>query len=330
MTPAMSGARAPRMIEVESLTKRYGDQTAVDDLSFSAPPGVITGFLGPNGAGKSTTMRMILGLDVPTAGSTRVNGQSYRDMIAPIGEIGALLDARASHPGRSARDHLSVLALTHGIPGSRVDEVLRMVGLTEVARQRVGTFSLGMSQRLGIASALLGDPGTLILDEPVNGLDPEGIRWIRELLKGLASEGRAILLSSHLMSEMAQTADHLIIVGRGRLIADTSVEAVITEASQGGKVHVISPRAGHLADALSQIDTVTVEPGDDPSELDVTGIPASRIGEIALERGIVLHELIAQKVSLEEAYMKLTDHSVRYRDDSVPRGGEPSFAEATA
>ncbi len=318
------------MIEVQSLTKRYGTQTAVDDLSFTAPSGVITGFLGPNGAGKSTTMRMVLGLDVPTSGWAKVNGRDYRDMVAPMTEIGALLDAGATHPGRSARDHLAALALTHGIPGSRVAEALAMVGLSEAARQRVGTFSLGMSQRLGIASALLGDPGTLILDEPVNGLDPEGIRWIRELLKRLAGEGRAILLSSHLMSEMALTAEHLIIVGQGRLIADTTVEAVIAEASEGGTVHVDSPQAPELAQALERLVDARVELADDRQSLDVRGIPVSRVGEIAAERGVVLHGLVAQQVSLEDAYMRLTGDSVEYRDNSTPAHAEPVPAGATA
>jgi len=301
------------MIEVDSLTKRFGSQIAVDDLSFSAPAGVITGFLGPNGAGKSTTMRMIVGLDVPTSGSARVNGRSYRDLPAPLREIGALLDARATHPGRSARDHLAAMALTHGIAAGRVEQVIAMVGLTEVADQRAKTFSLGMAQRLGIASAMLGDPGTLILDEPVNGLDAEGIRWIRTLLKRLAAEGRAILLSSHLMSEMALTADRLIIVGRGRLIADTTVDAIVAEASVGGTVHVHSPHARELADALGRIDEAEVKLADDRDELDVKGIPVSRVGEVAAERGVVLHELIARQVSLEDAYMQLTGDSVQYR-----------------
>ncbi len=301
------------MIEVDSLTKRYGAQIAVDDLSFSAPAGVITGFLGPNGAGKSTTMRMIVGLDVPSSGSARVNGNSYRDVPDPLHEIGALLDARATHPGRSARDHLEVMALTHGIAAGRVEQLIDMVGLGEVADQRVKTFSLGMAQRLGIASAMLGDPGTLILDEPVNGLDAEGIRWIRTLLKRLAAEGRAILLSSHLMSEMALTADRLIIVGRGRLIADTTVDAIVAEASVGGAVHVRSPQARELADALDRIEAAEVTLVDDRDQLDVRGIPVARVGEVAAERGVVLHELIARQVSLEDAYMRLTGDSVQYR-----------------
>ena len=301
------------MIEVDSLTKRYGAQIAVDDLSFSAPAGVITGFLGPNGAGKSTTMRMIVGLDVPSSGSARVNGHSYRDLPDPLRQIGALLDARAAHPGRSARDHLEAMALTHGIAAGRVEQVIGMVGLTEVADQRAKTFSLGMAQRLGIASAMLGDPGTLILDEPVNGLDAEGIRWIRTLLKRLAAEGRAILLSSHLMSEMALTADRLIIVGRGRLIADTTVDAIVAEASLGGTVHVSSPQARELAAALGRIDGAEVKLADDRDELDVRGVPVARVGEVAAERGVVLHELIARQVSLEDAYMQLTGDSVQYR-----------------
>ena len=316
------------MIEVQSLTKRYGAQTAVDDLSFTAPPGVITGFLGPNGAGKSTTMRMILGLDVPTSGSTRVNGQSYRDMPAPLSEIGALLDAGATHPGRSARDHLEAMALTHGIGNRRVQQVIEMVGLNEVADRRARTFSLGMAQRLGIASALLGDPGTLILDEPVNGLDAEGIRWIRTLLKRLAAEGRAILLSSHLMSEMALTADRLIIVGRGRLIADTTVDAVVSDASVGGTVHVRSPQTDDLAAALRRIDGAEVTLADGLDELDVRGIPVSRVGEVAAERGVVLHELIARQVSLEDAYMKLTGDSVQYRAMETATDDQPVLEQA--
>ena len=316
------------MIEVDSLTKRYGPELAVDDLSFTAPGGVITGFLGPNGAGKSTTMRMILGLDVPTSGTTRVNGRSYRDMPAPLGEIGALLDAGATHPGRSARDHLEAMALTHGISARRVEQVIEMVGLGEVADRRAKTFSLGMGQRLGIASALLGDPGTLVLDEPVNGLDAEGIRWIRTLLKRLAAEGRAILLSSHLMSEMALTADRLIIVGRGRLIADTTVEAVVADASVGGVVHVRSPDSRSLADALQRVDGAAVTLSDDGAQLDVRGIAASRVGEVAAERGAVLHELIARQVSLEDAYMQLTGDSVRYRAGSTPTDDEPSLEQA--
>ena len=316
------------MIAVDSLTKRYGAQIAVDDLSFTAPAGVITGFLGPNGAGKSTTMRMILGLDVPTSGTTKVNGQSYRDMPAPLTEIGALLDAGATHPGRSARDHLEAMALTHGIDSRRVERVIDMVGLGEVADRRAKTFSLGMAQRLGIASALLGDPGTLVLDEPVNGLDAEGIRWIRTLLKRLAAEGRAILLSSHLMSEMALTADRLIIVGRGRLIADTTVEAVVADASAGGTVHVSSPDCPALAEALEHIEGATVTLGDDRAELDVQGIAAARVGEIAAERGAVLHELIARRVSLEDAYMQLTGDSVQYRAGSHPTDDEPILEQA--
>ena len=235
------------MIEARGLTKRYGDKVAVDGLSFTVRPGVVTGFLGPNGAGKSTTMRMILGLDRPTAGSVTVNGRHYADLAAPLHEVGALLEARAVHTSRSAYNHLRALAATHGIPRTRVDEVIDLVGLTDVARKRAGGFSLGMGQRLGIATALLGDPPTVVLDEPVNGLDPEGIRWIRDLLKGLAAEGRTVFVSSHLMSEMALTAEHVIVVGRGRLIADTTVEAIIREASANA-VLVRSPDAAAAAD----------------------------------------------------------------------------------
>ncbi len=301
------------MIEVDSLTKRYDAQTAVSALSFTALPGAITGFLGPNGAGKSTTLRMILGIDAPTSGTARVNGQEYRDMTAPLDEIGALLDAGATHPGRPARDHLTAMAQTHGIGGRRVTEVLELVGLADVAGRRAGTFSLGMAQRLGVAAALLGDPGTLILDEPVNGLDAEGILWIRTLLKRLAAEGRTILLSSHLMSEMALTAERLIIVGRGRLIADTTVEAMIAEASVGGTVHVRSPQTRELVDALARVDGAAVDCCDNPDELEVRGIPAARVGELAAAQGVVLHELNPRRVTLEEAYMRLTGDSVEYR-----------------
>src|SRR6476619_1199464 len=238
------------MIDVQGLSKRYGDRLAVDDLSFTVKPGIVTGFLGPNGAGKSTTMRLILGLDRPSAGRATVNGRAYRDFEAPLHEVGALLEARAIHTGRSAYNHLLAQAQTHAIGRDRVDEVIRLVGLESVARKRVGGFSLGMGQRLGIAAALLGDPATLILDEPVNGLDPEGIQWIRNLLKQLAAEGRTVFVSSHLMGEMAQTADHLIVIGRGRLIADTSVEEFVRRASRN-VVRVRSPQALLLAEALA-------------------------------------------------------------------------------
>ena len=235
------------MIEVEHVTKRYGDKVAVKDLSFVIRPGIVTGFLGPNGAGKSTTMRVILGLDKPTAGSARVNGHAYREFPAPLHEVGAMLEARAIHTGRSAYNHLLAMAQTHGIGRRRVEEMIELVGLTDVARKRAGGFSLGMGQRLGIAAALLGDPGTLILDEPANGLDPEGILWIRNLMKRLAAEGKTVFLSSHLMAEISQTAEHLIVIGRGRLIADTSVSEIVAEASEGAAVLVRTPQADDLA-----------------------------------------------------------------------------------
>jgi ABC-2 type transport system ATP-binding protein len=298
------------MIEIEHVTKRYGEKLAVDDLSFVVRPGIVTGFLGPNGAGKSTTMRMILGLDAPTLGSVRVNGRRYRDLAAPLHEIGALLEARAIHTGRSAANHLLAMAQTHGIPRSRVDEVIDLVGLRDVAGKRAGAFSLGMGQRLGIASALLGDPRTVILDEPVNGLDPEGILWIRTLLKGLAAEGRTVFLSSHLMSEMALTAEHLVIIGRGRLIADTTVEEVVRQASLDAAVHVRTPDAAALRDALAG-DEVIVE-SSAAGVLEVRGAPSERIGEIAARDGLVLHELTPQRASLEDAYLRLTGDAVEY------------------
>src|ERR1017187_1167576 len=253
---AREGPYGNRMIDVRKATKRYGEKVAVDDLSFSVAPGIVTGFLGPNGAGKSTRMRLILGLDAPTKGTVRVNGCAYRDLSAPLHEVGAMLEAHAIHTGRSAYNHLLALAQTHGIPRGRVDEVVELVGLGGVARKRVGSFSLGMGQRLGVAAALLGDPATVILDEPANGLDPEGIHWIRNLLKRLASEGRTVFLSSHLMSEMAQTADHLIVIGRGRLIADTSVAEFVRRASSDTNVRVRCTRAPELREALARREDV--------------------------------------------------------------------------
>jgi len=296
------------MIEVTDLTKRYGDKTAVDGLSFTIQPGVVTGFLGPNGAGKSTTMRTIVGLDTPTSGSTKINGLPYREHKAPLHEVGVLLEARAVHPGRSARDHLRALAATNGISDRRVDEVIDLVGLTEVARRRVGNFSLGMGQRLGIGAALLGDPRTVMLDEPVNGLDPEGIQWIRNLLKGLAAQGRTVFISSHLMSEMALTAEHLIVVGRGRLVADVSVADLIASAARG--VHVRTPRATELVRLLHG-DGVKIS-SDGDGLLDVVGRSAEDIALRALAAGIPLYELSPQRASLEEAYMELTRDSVEY------------------
>ena len=298
------------MIDVRGVTKRYGSKVAVDDLSFSVAPGVVTGFLGPNGAGKSTTMRLILGLDAPSSGTVRVNGCSYRELSAPLHEIGAMLEAHAIHTGRSAYNHLLALAQTHGIPRSRVEEVIELVGLREVARKRVGSFSLGMGQRLGVAAALLGDPATVILDEPANGLDPEGIHWIRNLLKRLAGEGRTVFLSSHLMSEMAQTAEHLIVIGRGRLIADTSVAEFVRRASSDANVRVRSPQAVELRDALARRD-VEVH-GVEQGLLEVSGLSGEQIGEIALQARIVISELTPRQASLEEAFMSLTGDSVEY------------------
>jgi ABC-2 type transport system ATP-binding protein len=313
------------MIEATTLTKRYGPKTAVEELSFTVKPGVVTGFLGPNGAGKSTTMRMLLGLDAPTSGHAVVNGRSYADHPAPLHEVGAMLEARAIHTGRSAFNHLLALAATTGIPRSRVEEVIALVGLREVAKKRVGGFSLGMGQRLGIASALLGDPATLILDEPVNGLDPEGIRWIRNLLKALAAEGRTVFVSSHLMSEMALTAEHLIIVGRGRLIADTSVEEFIHEASNN-TVRVRTPDAEKLREQLAGPD-VTIT-SDEAGVLTVTGLSSEQIGRTAHEHGVALYELANQQASLEEAFMELTRDAVEYQ--AVPSANRPDVTEGTA
>src|SRR3954454_12252560 len=288
------------MIEAKNLTKVYGDKRAVDDLSFVVHPGVVTGFLGPNGSGKSTTMRLILGLDRPTAGSVTVNGKPYAEHAAPLREVGALLEARSIHTGRSARNHLLALAQTHGIARSRVDELIDLVGLHEVANKRVGQFSLGMGQRLRVAAALLGDPHTVILDEPGNGLDPEGIHWIRNLLKQLAREGRTVFVSSHLMSEMALTADHLIVIGRGRLIADLAVDEFVRRAS-GARVLVRSPQATRLRElVLGPQVTVTSSEAD---VLEVDGLTAEQIGEIAAANGVVLHQLTPLQASLEEAFM---------------------------
>jgi ABC-2 type transport system ATP-binding protein len=297
------------MIEAFGLTKRYGDTVAVDRLSFTVQPGVVTGFLGPNGSGKSTTMRMLLGLDRPTSGTASINGRSYEQLRAPLCEVGALLEARAIHTGRSARNHLLALAATHGIGRARVDEVLGMVGLSHVAGKRVGGFSLGMGQRLGIASALLGDPHTLILDEPVNGLDPEGILWIRTLLRSLAAEGRTVFVSSHLMSEMAMTATHLIVVGQGRLITDASV-AELTAASGAAVVRVRTEEAPRLRDLLTA-DGVSVT-STERDLLTVTGLSSAEIGQVAAEARIALIELTPQQTSLEEAFMELTRDAVEF------------------
>jgi len=301
------------MIVARGLTKRYGDKVAVDDLSFEVRPGIVTGFLGPNGAGKSTTMRMIIGLDAPTRGTATVNGRQYAEHGAPLREVGALLEAKAVHNGRSARNHLRVLAATCGIGDDRVDQLLDLVGLTEVAGKRVGGFSLGMGQRLGIAAALLGDPSTLILDEPVNGLDPEGILWIRHLLRSLAAEGRTVLVSSHLMSEMALTADHLLVIGRGRLIADMSV-AEFTRAASSDVVIVRSPDAAQLAARLESVSVNVITHAAD--RLEVHGATSDAIGDLAAATGIRLHELTPRQASLEEAFMSLTHDSVEYQPAS--------------
>jgi ABC-2 type transport system ATP-binding protein len=298
------------MIEANALTKDYGDKRAVDALSFAVRPGTVTGFLGPNGSGKSTTMRLVLGLDAPSSGDVQVNGKHYRDHKAPLHEVGSLLEARSVHTGRSAYNHLLALAQTHGIGRRRVQELIDLVGLHDVAGKRAGQFSLGMGQRLGIASALLGDPSTLLLDEPVNGLDPEGIHWIRTLLKQLAAEGRTVFVSSHLMSEMALTAEHLIVIGRGRLIADTSVDDFVRRAS-GSVTRVRSPEAARLRELVLGPDvTVTSEERD---VLEISGLRTEQVGEIAAANGIVLHELTPQQASLEEAFMELTREEVEYK-----------------
>jgi ABC-2 type transport system ATP-binding protein len=298
------------MIEIRNLSKRYGEKLAVDGLDFVVQPGIVTGFLGPNGAGKSTTMRLIAGLDEPSAGSVRVNGKDYRRAAAPMAELGLLLEARAMHTGRSARNHLLALAQTNGISRRRVDEVIDMVGLREVAGKRVGGFSLGMGQRLGVASALLGDPEVVVLDEPVNGLDPEGVLWIRNLLKALAAEGRTVFVSSHLMSEMAQTATRLIVVGRGRLIADTTVEEFVARAS-GSSVTVRTPEARRLRELLLGPD-VTIT-SDQTDVLRVQGLDAEHIGTVAWRAHLPVFELARQQASLEQAFMELTQDSVEYR-----------------
>jgi len=302
------------MIEVKNLGKRYGDKVAVDGLDFVVQPGIVTGFLGPNGAGKSTTMRMIAGLDEPTSGRVLVNGRDYRAVQAPMAELGILLEARSVHTGRSARNHLLALAQTNGVSQRRVDEVIDMVGLGEVARKRVGGFSLGMGQRLGIASAMLGDPRVVVLDEPVNGLDPEGVLWIRNLLKGLAAEGRTVFVSSHLMSEMALTATRLVVIGRGRLIADTTVDEFVARAGGGG-VTVRTPQAARLRELLLGPDiTVSSQQSD---LLTVQGLSAEQIGQTAWQARLPVYELTPQQASLEEAFMRLTDDSVDFRSHNT-------------
>ena len=297
------------MIEARNLTKRYGNTLAVDDLSFDVKPGMVTGFLGPNGAGKTTTMRLILGLDRPSRGEVTVAGRRFRDLPAPLHEVGALLDAKAVHGGRSAYNHLLCLAQSNGIPRKRVNEVLGIVGLDSVARRRAGSYSLGMGQRLGIAAALLGDPGVLMFDEPVNGLDPEGIVWVRTLMRALAGEGRTVLVSSHLMSEMALTADHLIVIGRGRLIRDEGVNDFVASSSRQS-VRVRSPQADDLAARLGVAGAVVQ--ADRDGSLQVSGLDAAAVGELAAAQGLVLHELTPQRASLEEAFMELTSDSVDF------------------
>jgi ABC-2 type transport system ATP-binding protein len=296
-------------IEAQHLTKRYGEKVAVDDLSFTVRPGIVTGFLGPNGSGKSTTMRMIMGLDYPTGGRVTVNGKRYHDLDWPLREIGALLEAKAIHPGRSARAHLQMLAEANRIPLRRVGEVLELVGLASVAGQRAGKFSLGMAQRLGMAAALLGDPGVLICDEPVNGLDPDGIRWVRNLLKGLAAEGRTVFVSSHLMSEMALTADEVVVIGRGRFLAQQPV-AELTARSAARFVRVRSPQLDRLRAAL---DEHGAETDLRDGALTVRGMDREAIGDLAASLPVTLHELAAETASLEEAFMELTEQSIEYQ-----------------
>ncbi|HEX4257933.1 MAG TPA: ATP-binding cassette domain-containing protein [Streptosporangiaceae bacterium] len=312
------------MIEVRGLTKRYGDKLAVDNLTFAVEPGKVTGFLGPNGAGKSTTMRLILGLDNPTSGEAMVHGKRYRGLNYPMREMGALLEAKAVHGGRSAYNHLLCLAQTNDIPKRRVDEVLGLVGLTEVAKKRSKGFSLGMSQRLGIAGALLGDPQVLIFDEPVNGLDPEGIRWIRNLMQALAAEGRTVFVSSHLMSEMETTAQDIIVIGRGKLIANTTIEKFIAENSTG-TVKVRTPQVDELAKAVAAAGGTATSGGDEA--LVVQGLTTDQVGDVAFGAGVRLHELSTHRASLEQAFMELTADSVEYQatvQSGSPAGGAPA------
>jgi len=316
------GRRRPRgeenTIEARGLTKHYGEKLAVDDLSFDVRPGSVTGFLGPNGAGKSTTMRMIMGLDAPDRGAVRVHGRSYHDLGWPLREVGALLEADAIHPGRTARAHLWMLARTNHIPRRRVDEVLDLVGLTSVAHQRAGQFSLGMSQRLGIAVALLGDPGVLMFDEPVNGLDTDGIRWVRQLLRRLAGEGRAVFVSSHLMSEMALTADQVVVIGKGRLIAEMPIEEFTTKNSHA-YVRVRSPRLGELRSALTRAGGSVADAGD--GSIAVRGLSRERVGEVAWNNALLLHELATQSASLEEAFVESTEGDVEFSSASTADTG---------
>jgi ABC-2 type transport system ATP-binding protein len=311
------------MIEASNLTKRYGSTVAVNDLSFTIRPGVVTGFLGPNGAGKTTTMRLILGLDNPTAGTVTVNGKPHPQLPSPMHEVGALLDAKAVHGGRSARNHLLCLAQTNGISGRRVDEVLGVVGLSDVAGKRSKGFSLGMSQRLGIAATLLGDPEILMFDEPVNGLDPEGILWIRNLMKSLAAEGRTVFVSSHLMSEMENTADHVIVIGRGRLIADCSMAEFIAR-SAGQAIRVRTPQPEALARAVAAAGGRSASARDgEAGELEVSGLTEERVGDIAFAHGVRLHHLAPSRTSLEQAFMELTADSVQYHA-GLPETRQPA------
>jgi len=318
-------------IEACGITKRYGDKTAVDDLSFTVRPGMVTGFLGPNGAGKTTTMRLILGLDSPTKGKVTVNGKPFSALYSPMRELGALLDAKAVHGGRSAYSHLLCLAQTNDIPRKRVDEVLSIVGLPQVARKRSRGFSLGMSQRLGIAATLLGDPEILIFDEPVNGLDPEGILWIRNLMRELAAEGRTVLVSSHLMSEMENTADHLIVIGKGKLIADCPMGEFIARSTQQA-VRARTPQPGVLALALSaaggQVATTGNAPAGSGAELEVRDMTLERVGEVAFTAGVPLYLLAPVRASLEEAFMELTADSVEYQA-AMPEPRQRQFATTT-
>jgi ABC-2 type transport system ATP-binding protein len=301
------------MITAHSLTKRYGAATAVDNLTFEVPSGMVTGFLGPNGSGKSTTMRMMMGLDVPDSGSALIDGRPYAELDWPLREVGGLLDAKAFHPARTARNHLRWLAASNAIEGSRVDEVLDQVGLTSVATRRVGKFSLGMTQRLGIAAALLGDPGVLLFDEPVNGLDPEGIRWVRHFLRDLAKQGRTVLVSSHLISEMALTADRLVVIGRGRLIAETSVADFVAR-SGGGAVRLVTPDRGAFAEAIA---AAGAHSEDDGGSLTVEGLTSPGIGELAALNGLRIYELAPITVTLEDAFMELTQDEVEYRPSTM-------------
>jgi ABC-2 type transport system ATP-binding protein len=313
------------LIELTGVTKHYGSTVAVRDLTFTVKPGIVTGFLGPNGAGKSTTMRLILGLDAPDAGQALVNGKLYRDHAAPLAEVGALLEARSLHPGRSAYNHLLALAQTHGVGRDRVRELIEMVGLSSVARKRAGTFSLGMGQRLGIASALLCDPATVMFDEPINGLDVEGIQWVRSLLKQLASEGRTVFVSSHLMSEMAQTAEHLIVIGRGQLLADAPVDEFVRRAGKQS-VRVRSPQSTRLAELVTGPEVTVRVLGD--GLLEVNGADAATVGELAARNNVVLHELTPQQASLEEAFMELTRDEVEFHGTAGT--AEPEVEEAVA